>query len=390
MKRSLHDNWIDPEARKIVQVLQKNGFETYLVGGCVRDLLVGIPPKDFDIATNALPQDVRKKVYNSYIIGKRFRLVLVKRGSHQFEVATFRRNMRAEDLDESNPAITGDNYFGTSKEDAQRRDFTINALFYDPIKHDLIDYSHGLKDIESGVIRMIGEPRERLVEDPIRILRAIRLAHKLHFAVEEELRKAMLATASELIKSALPRKREEYLKILKLDEPWRVFTELYDLEILQHILPALKAVYDDPIKQAAFEKFLIAAKNSLLGSSEPVELFSGFMYAFMKAYYGEEAALDQLVESEEKLLHFMKMDLGMFNLEIMMFKKALQLIPQLQNRHAFVKKGARRQVAFMRNESFFLALSIGYMDYQLPTDDFHFWLAQIKRASQAKVDETNP
>ncbi|MEY4617528.1 MAG: poly(A) polymerase, partial [Pseudomonadota bacterium] len=225
-KPTLHANWIEPEARAVVDRLQKAGFQTYLVGGCVRDLLAGIHPKDYDIATSAHPEQVRKIIRGSYIIGKRFQLVLVKRGIHQFEVATFRRNALPEEIEASERSFA-DNFFGTPQEDAQRRDFTINGLFYDPIRDELIDYVGGRQDIESGLIRMIGDPDYRLKEDPIRILRAIRLSHKLRFSIEETLRSAIEKNSQELVRSILPRKREEYFKLLRLSDPSLVFQELY-------------------------------------------------------------------------------------------------------------------------------------------------------------------
>ena len=189
-KPHLHADWIDPDARSIVDRLQRAGHPTYLVGGCVRDLLAGIHPKDFDIATSAHPEQVRKLIRGSYIIGRRFQLVLVKRGDTQFEVATFRRMALPEEIN-PNETSYSDNFFGTPQEDAQRRDFTINGLFYDPIKDELIDYVGGIKDIELGLIRMIGDPDIRLKEDPIRILRAIRLSHKLRFSIEQKLRESI-------------------------------------------------------------------------------------------------------------------------------------------------------------------------------------------------------
>ena len=164
-KPHLHASWIDPDAIEIVERLQRAGFTSYLVGGCVRDLLAGIHPKDYDIATNALPNEVKKKVWGSYVIGRRFRLVLVKRGEQQYEVATFRRSSKPEDFSEGEEQPVGDNFFGTPEEDALRRDFTINALFYDPIKDELIDYAKGLADIESCTLRMIGDPKTRILED---------------------------------------------------------------------------------------------------------------------------------------------------------------------------------------------------------------------------------
>src|SRR6185437_5841664 len=153
----LHEEFIDRDALHIVRTLKGRGFETYLVGGCVRDLLLGKHPKDFDIATTARPQDVRRLISNAFIIGKRFRLVLVKRGETQFEVATFRRDIRPDENVEELPGGV-DNIFGTAEEDAKRRDFTINALFFDPIDHRVIDFCEGRTDLDEGVVRMIGDP----------------------------------------------------------------------------------------------------------------------------------------------------------------------------------------------------------------------------------------
>ena len=150
-KPQLNQKWINHHAFGIVKALQSQGHETYLVGGCVRDLLLGIQPKDFDIVTDAKPNEVRKIIRNAYVIGKRFRLVLVKRNEHQFEVATFRRNIREDEDPADLPS--GDNIFGSPKEDANRRDFTINAMFYDPVNEKLIDFSQGLTDLDDGIIR---------------------------------------------------------------------------------------------------------------------------------------------------------------------------------------------------------------------------------------------
>ena len=221
---------IDPDAFQIVRILQNRGFTTYLVGGCVRDIILGKHPKDFDIATNARPQEVKRAVSNAFIIGRRFRLVLVKRGDMQYEVSTFRRDPRPDENLEELPG--GDNLFGSPEEDARRRDFTINCLFYDPIACRLIDYAEGLPDLEAGVVRMIGDPNVRLNEDPIRILRGIRLAHMIRFSLDSDLRLAMQKHSENLLNTALPRRREEILKFLRLDNPALPFLTSMDLGVL--------------------------------------------------------------------------------------------------------------------------------------------------------------
>lgn len=376
---TLHEDWIDPTARRIVHTLQTAGFETYLVGGCVRDLLAGLHPKDYDIATNAQPNEVKRKVPGSYVIGKRFRLVLVKRGDQQFEVATFRRSVRPEELaDEDNP-ITGDNYFGTCEEDALRRDFTVNALFYDPVQHRLIDFVHGQKDIDDRTIRMIGSPKERFIEDPIRILRALRLSHKLDFRLDPELRSAMVETAPELKNAVLPRRREEWLKILRLPEPGRAFLEFDDLGILKEVLPGLHELYGDQEQTLRFNELLLKIPNAGIDMTSPAELFAAFMYAFIRAKYPNEPIDAAQIESSPRWQIFMKDELGMFKVETMVFLKSLELMPQLSRISHHLKKGHRRQMGFLRNDCLPLSMKLTQMDAAIPETEFYFWLEEIRK-----------
>lgn len=282
-KPSLHSDWIDPDATFIVDRLQKAGFNTYLVGGCVRDLLAGIHPKDFDIATSASPEQVRKLIRGSYIIGKRFPLVLVKRGTRQFEVATFRRNALPEEM-EGNDQSFVDNFYGSPQEDAQRRDFTVNGLFYDPIGDELIDYVDGIKDIETGYIKMIGNPEQRLKEDPIRILRAIRLSHKLRFSLEESLRLAIENHSQELNRSILPRKREEYFKLMRLDDPSLAFKELHDLKILEHILPSLAYIWDQDNNAKILMHYLARTHDLSIDPTNTTQLMLPILLSLNKIF----------------------------------------------------------------------------------------------------------
>jgi poly(A) polymerase len=222
LKESLHA--IDPQAIQILRRLKESGFQAYLVGGGVRDLLVSLKPKDFDIATNALPNEVRKKVPYAFIIGRRFKLVHARRGDQIYEIATFRRAASAaeiESTEQDDKLFTEENFFGNLEEDSFRRDFTINSMFYDPIDETIVDHCKGLEDIHTMTLRMIGDPKERLIEDPIRILRAIRLSQKLNFSIEASLREALLTLKDELKRSAPPRRREEWVKFFRLAHPDR-------------------------------------------------------------------------------------------------------------------------------------------------------------------------
>ena len=386
-KPKLHEDWIDPHAKKIVQTLQAAGFEAYLVGGCVRDLLAGIHPKDYDIATSAHPEDIRKKISGSHIIGRRFRLVLVRRATQQYEVATFRRSMNATDLaPDEDGAITGDNYFGTSKEDAQRRDFTINALFYDPGKHQLIDFVDGLADIEKCTIRMIGEPLARFVEDPIRILRAVRLSHKLNFMLEPSLRQAALDSAPELQKSILPRRREEWIKIMRLDEPFRAFMELFDLGALKETLPSLHDLFLDSEALGNFRLILSRIPNSGFNYAETGDVFSALMFAVAFAKSGGNIQ-SHSADFESNYLSFMKDELGMFKTEIAQFTHSIELMESTQNYEGFLKRGRRRQEGFLKNESLPTALKFGLLDQSLNSVALHFWIHQFNQSKHQQPSE---
>lgn len=358
-KPTLHADWIEPEARSIVDRLQRAGFQTYLVGGCVRDLLAGIHPKDYDIATSAHPEQVRKLVRGSYIIGKRFQLVLVKRGRHQFEVATFRRNALPEEIESSERSFA-DNFFGTPQEDAQRRDFTINGLFYDPIRDELLDYVGGMQDIESGLIRMIGDPDYRLKEDPIRILRAIRLAHKLRFSIEENLRSAIEKNSQELTRSILPRKREEYFKLMRLSDPSLVFQELHDLNILPHILPTLAGLWDDKNNATIFNHFFARTSEISQDPSSTTQLMLPMILAFQEILnLNKEAAENQwpLVDN------LLKNEWGAFKTEHQSLFDAVQLLEQMQQIENLLRKGHRRQRNFFMRENINLALAMAKANY---------------------------
>lgn len=376
-KPRLHASWIDPDAIDIIRRLQSKGHVTYLVGGCVRDLLCNLHPKDYDIATTALPNDVRRLVYGSYVIGKRFRLVLVKRGDRQFEVATFRRAGRPEDfadVEEGQPLPSGDNFFGTPEEDALRRDFTINALFYDPIKGELIDYSGGMADIQDRILRMIGEPKERIQEDPIRSLRAIRLAHKLNFRIEETLRSAIMENAALVASTVLPRRREEYLKFLRLSDPAAAFVELWDLGLLEHCLPSLVPIFSDPEKLDVFLHYLQHLPDLSRESSGTLEIYLPFVLGY-RAAWGEEAPDAETEES------FLRNEMGVFKGEIAELQSILHLKNRLKDVELFRRRGYRRQRAFLSHPGLRLALRICQFERELKPSDFYFWIQMLESIS---------
>ncbi len=229
---------IDPDALKVLYRLKNSGYTAYLVGGGVRDLLLGRKPKDFDISTSAHPQQVKKLFRNCFIIGRRFRLCHVRFGPKVIEVATFRAQAEPEAGD---TLIRRDNTFGTPEQDAFRRDFTVNALFYDIATFSVIDFVDGLDDLKDRVIRAIGDPEVRFREDPVRMLRAVALAARLGFQIDRDTAEAMHVLRGEIVKSAPPRMMEEFYKILRQGAACRTFEILHESGLLAYLFPEADA-----------------------------------------------------------------------------------------------------------------------------------------------------
>ena len=258
-EHSISRSQIDADALKVLYRLHQNDFVAYLVGGSVRDLLLGRRPKDFDIGTSAHPYQVKKLFRNCWIIGRRFRLAHVKFGPKTIEVATFRRMVSAAELAaaeeqaargiplENDPAdghpdrlVHRDNTFGTPEEDAFRRDFTINALFYDIGTFSIIDYTGGLDDLRAGVIRSIGNPAERFQEDPVRMLRAVTMAARLDFRIDPPVDEAIAAHRHDIARSAPARLMEEFYKLLRTGASEKAFRMLAERRLLEPMAPELQ------------------------------------------------------------------------------------------------------------------------------------------------------
>jgi poly(A) polymerase len=207
---------INPNALKVLYRLHDEGFNAYLVGGCVRDLLLGIPPKDFDIATNARPEEVRRLFKNCRLIGKRFRLAHILFGRDIIEVTTFRTHHEKakEQHGKSHQGmIVRDNVYGTIEDDAHRRDFRINALYYNIADYSIVDYVGGISDIKNKVLHMIGDPSQRFLEDPVRLIRAVRFMAKLHIHITPETEKPLSELSHLLQNVSSARLFHEVLKI---------------------------------------------------------------------------------------------------------------------------------------------------------------------------------
>ena len=259
---------IDGDALKVISRLQRHDFETYLVGGGVRDLLLERRPKDFDIGTSAHPQQIKALFRNCWIIGRRFRLAHVRFGAKTIEVATFRKQLPPE-TDTERAAreaarerarreaeargvrprrlIRGDNTFGTAEEDAFRRDFTVNALLYDAASRSILDYVDGMRDIRRRTIRCIGDPNERFVEDPVRMMRAVVLAARLDLSIDPAVTAAIRRHRGELVHSAPARLLEELYKIARSGASERIVRDLGEIGLLKCIAPELDKARSDAL-----------------------------------------------------------------------------------------------------------------------------------------------
>ena len=229
---------IDANVLKVLYRLAGAGFDAYLVGGGVRDLMLSRKPKDFDVATSAHPQQVRELFRNSRLIGRRFRLVHVFFGRQNVEVATFRKQAEAV-ADTDDPLIRLDNTFGTPEEDAFRRDFTVNALFYSPQTFHVIDFPGGVDDLEARLIRTIGDPELRMREDPVRMMRAVRFAAKLGFEIEPATHAAIERHRADLAKASVPRLVDETYKTLGQPEAAHALVLMQELGLLEYVIPIL-------------------------------------------------------------------------------------------------------------------------------------------------------
>ena len=274
---------VDERAMNVVRTLQERGFEAYIVGGAVRDLLVGLKPKDFDVATNATPEEVKACFRRAFIIGRRFRIVHVVFGrgrEHEvIEVSTFRAHLDSNDAEQvsgnertSKKALSNmthavdasgrvlrDNVWGPQEEDAARRDFTVNAMYYDPLTGDIIDYHHGLEDAKKRVLRMIGDPATRYREDPVRIIRAVRFSAKLSalgFKIETHTAAPLKRLVGLLAEVPQSRLFDEMLKLLQTGHALASIAQLKTLGLARGIYPLLDVVVervDSPFVNAALQ-----------------------------------------------------------------------------------------------------------------------------------------
>ena len=232
---------IDPDALKVLYRLSQLGYTAYLVGGGVRDLLMGRVPKDFDVGTSAKPNEVRHAFRNCFLIGRRFRLAHIRFGEKVIETATFRQNSQSvgEIIEHAAEGPMEDNTFGTPETDAYRRDFTVNGLFYNIKDFSVIDWVGGMKDIEKKIIRAIGDPDIRFQEDPVRMMRAVKFSSRLGFTIERKTLAAMKRHHAAILTASQPRVCEEVFRLFPYGESCKAFRIMWETGMLGDLLPEL-------------------------------------------------------------------------------------------------------------------------------------------------------
>ncbi|MGL4407329.1 polynucleotide adenylyltransferase PcnB [Zoogloea sp.] len=276
-QHGVHREQISPAALKVCAVLQENNHKAYVVGGAVRDLIIGQPPKDFDVATSATPEEVRALFRRSRIIGRRFKIVHVMSGPETIEVSTFRAMQDAESAQtDEHGRVLHDNVYGSMAEDATRRDFTVNALYYNPSDETILDYHHGVADLQQKTLRMIGDPRVRYREDPVRMLRAARLGAKLGLSIDPAAR-GPIREMSSLLENVPPaRLFDEMLKLLLSGHAVKCLRQLREEGLHHGLLPLLDVILEQPMG----ERFVwLSLENTDERVSQGKPVSPGFLFA---------------------------------------------------------------------------------------------------------------
>ena len=267
---------VSPNAVRVTQTLQKAGFKAFIVGGAVRDLVLGLKPKDFDVATDATPEEVKRLFRRAFIIGRRFQIVHVMFGQELIEVTTFRGSSTDDAPKDAHGRVLRDNTFGEQHEDAARRDFTINAMYYDPSQQVVLDYHGGMKDMRARMLRIIGVPETRFREDPVRLLRVVRFAAKLEFKIAPATRAPMAVMAPLINNVPAARVFDEMLKLLMSGHAMACLQRLRKEGLHHGLLPLLDVVLEQPLG----EKFVtLALANTDERVRQGKTVSPGFLFA---------------------------------------------------------------------------------------------------------------
>jgi poly(A) polymerase len=388
---------IDPDAYRVVETLQQAGFTAYLVGGCVRDLLLGGAPKDFDITTNAEPTQIRKLFRNCRLIGRRFVLAHVHFGPKILEVATFRghgaRGLITRDQ-KGDEALEATNTFGTPEQDAMSRDFTVNGLFYDPVEERIIDHVGGLEDLNARCMRTIGDPDVRLAEDPVRILRAVKFGARIGLHLPSELRQIMGRHAPLIGDCPIPRVTEEIFRIMESGFAADALDILVDTDVIQTVLPQLaRWREEDPNNARQLTQVLRCMdrmKRAHGSLSRAFVLSSMYMLPALEA--GEKVNDDWGLSTEDWFRPIgvrMQIPVRMRSrFQVLMSMLHRMIAPESARRF-------RRTRAMIRQRAFPQALGlfrIHIQTFEQHTDRYEWWrrMAHEEGISAAPLDEPRP
>lgn len=349
---------IDADALYVMKKLKDAGYTAYLVGGSVRDLLLGKTPKDFDISTSAEPEEIRRLFRNSLLIGRRFRLAHIRFGSKILEVSTFRSGDN-----EADTLIVRDNQWGSAEEDAYRRDFTINGLYYDSADQTIIDYVGGYEDIKKGCLRTIGQPFLRFKQDPVRMLRLLKFRARFGLEIDHDAHIALLETRHEIIKSAPARVLEELLRMLESGAAHAFFKLLADYGFMQLLMPDVASFFETEDAETIFSFLQEVDTSCYHVNMPPVDravLLCCIVFPLL------EKRLKKKFVDRERLPHLGEIQDEAYELVSEIFKSYLQipkklkteivLILTFQYRLTPLDSKKPRQLRIPNDPSFFLAL----------------------------------
>ena len=342
---------IDPDALKVLYRLSSLGFTAYLVGGGVRDLLMGRKPKDFDVGTSARPNEVKRAFRNCFLIGRRFRLAHVRFGEKVIETATFRQNSQTvgEIIEHASEGPLEDNTFGTPETDAYRRDFTVNGLFYDIKDFSVIDWVGGMRDIEKKVIRAIGDPDIRFQEDPVRMMRAVKFSSRLGFRIEKKTMDVMKKQHACILAASQPCVCEEVFRLFPYGESAKAFRLMWETGMLGDLLPDLARYISRSggAKSPAWKYLEVLDRYEKMMAEKGFEVSNGLRAAVLMTGL---ARIDKKNGAGRRVMHKM--------LEALHIPKATYFLGSLliESRVRFLVSPSKGRTRFIHNRDFLDAL----------------------------------
>lgn len=394
-KHNINQALISTAALKTCAGLHEAGFEAYLVGGAVRDLLLDFKPKDFDVATNAEPEEVNKVFRRSRIIGKRFRLVHVLWGRETIEVSTFRghHNNKGDASVNDTGRILRDNIFGSLEDDAARRDFTANALYYNPKTQEVLDFHNGVADVKARLLRMIGDPKKRYQEDPVRMLRAVRLSAKLGLKIDKAT-ETPIAEMADLLQDVPPsRLFDEMLKLFLSGHAIESINVLRAQHLHHGLLPLLDVVLEQPLG----EKFvMLALKNTddrinQGKSSNPSFLFASLLWhEVLKAWLNHQQhapMIPALHQAMDEVINLQAKKLAIHNRFVSTMKEIWAMQPRFEQRSGKRPFGLLMHPRYRAAYDFML---LRCESGEIPTEIGDWWMTFAHASAEQRTDMLLP